>query len=134
MALQGNVRSLQALKKAIRKLPITAAAAIAARSAPEMSALAESAFDGGRSVYGPARPRGEDGQHLTLERTGDTRAALRFVATGRDIRLTRLPTYARYLIGKYDILPNGPLPQAWRERMQDIAAQVLHDAIFGARE
>ena len=129
MALKGDVRSLQSLKRALQKLPITASARIAARAAPEMSALARSSFDGGRSVYGPARPRGVDGGELTLERTGATRRALEFVATGRDIRLTRLPRYTKYLIGKYDILPNGPLPASWRERMTEIAAQVLYDQI-----
>lgn len=82
-------------------------------------------------MYGPARPRGVDGQRLTLEKTGRTRGSLEFAATGRDIRLVRLPNYARYLIGRYDILPNGPLPVSWRERMTRIAAEVLHAEIFG---
>lgn len=132
MSLKGDTRSLHSLKRALKKLPISASARIAARSAPAMSQLAGQAFDAGQSVYGPARPRGVDGQALTLEKTGRTRASLEFRATGRDIRLTRLPEYARYLIGRYDILPNGPLPTSWRERMTDIAAQVLHDEIFGA--
>ncbi len=130
MSLQGSPRTLAALRKALRNMPITASARIAARSAPAMTALAEASFDSGQSVYGPARPRGVDGKRLELNRTGKTRGALEFAATGRDIRLRRLPEYARFLIGKYDILPNGPLPVAWRERMTDIAAQVLHDEIF----
>lgn len=132
MALQGSPRSLAALRKALQRLPITASARIAARSAPAMTSLAEGSFDAGQSVYGPARPRGVDGHPLTLTKTGRTRGALEFAATGRDIRLRRLPDYARYLIGKYDILPNGPLPQSWRDRMTEIAAQVLHDEIFKA--
>lgn len=131
MALHGDTRTLRSLQRALKKLPITASARIAARSAPAMSELARSAFDSGESVYGPARPRGVDGQRLTLEKTGRTRGSLDFAATGRDIRLVRLPNYARFLIGKYDILPNGPLPLSWRERMTRIAAEVLHAEIFG---
>lgn len=121
-------------------MPVTTAARIAARAAPEMSSLARSAFDAGRTVYGSPRPRSADGKALTLEKTGRTRASLQFAATGRDIRLTRLPGYAVYLIngprGQPDryILPNGPLPVEWRDRMTEIAAGVLHDQLFGAVE
>lgn len=123
------LRSINALKKALRRLPVTSVARIASRAAPAMSALAQDAHASGRTVYDRPRPRGVDGDSLSLERTGATRAALQFVATGRDIRTAKLPRYARYLIGKYDLLPNGPLPAAWRERLQAIAAQVLYDEI-----
>ena len=123
------LRSIQSLKRALSKAPITSVARIAARAAPAMSALAGEAYDGGRTVYDSPRPRGVDGQGLSLERTGATRAALNFVATGRDIRTARLPSYAKFLIGKYSVLPNGPLPVAWRERLREIAAAVLYDEI-----
>jgi hypothetical protein len=128
-----GLRSLKSLKKALQKLPITATARIAAQAAPAMSALAGDAYDGGRTVYGSPRPRGVDGQGLKLERTGATRAAMNFITTGRDIRTARLPGYAKYLIGKYDVLPNGPLPVSWRERLREIAARVLYDQIHGGR-
>ena len=123
------LRSLRSLKRALAKLPITGTARIAARAAPAMSELAGAAYDSGQTVYGAARPSGVDGGALTLERTGATRRAMQFVATGRDIRTTRLPRYARFLIGRYDVLPNGPLPLTWRERLREIAARVLHDEI-----
>ncbi len=140
MSLKGNPRTLAALKRAIKAMPITAAARIAARAAPEMTGLARGSFDAGQTAYDTARPRSVvDGHALTLvrenpwdkSRGGTFRRAIEFAATGRDIRLTRLPSYGGYLIGKYRALPNGPLPVAWRERMTDIAAQVLHDQIFG---
>lgn len=123
------LRSINSLKRALRNAPLTVTARIAARAAPAMSDLAQDAHASGRTAYGSARPRGVDGEALTLDRTGETRRALSFVATGRDIRTTRLPRYAKYLIGKYSILPNGPLPVAWRERLRDIAARVLYDEI-----
>lgn len=131
MALTGDLRTLRSLKRALAKLPITATARIAARAAPEMTALAGAAYDGGRTVYGSQRPRGVNGQELSLVRTGASRDAMAFRATGRDIRTAPLPRYTKYLIGKYDVLPNGPLPQAWRERMTEIAAQVLLAEIHG---
>lgn len=131
MALQGDLRTLQSLKRALQKLPITSTARIAARAAPAMSALAAEAYDGGRTVYGSPRPRGVDGRALTLVKSGASRDAIQFRATGRDIRTAPLPRYTKYLIGRYDVLPNGPLPQAWRERMTEIAAQVLLADIRG---
>lgn len=132
MSLKGNPRTLAALKRAIKNMPITSAARIAARSAPEMTALATGSFDSGQTAYDTARPRSAvNGKALSLEKSGAFRRAISFVATGRDIRLTRLPSYGGFIIGKYRALPNGPLPVAWRERMTEIAAQVLHDAIFG---
>lgn len=129
--MKGDLRSLRSLKRALQKLPATATARIARHAAPAMSELARSAFDGGRTVYDKARPRGVDGGELSLVRTGSSRDAMAFRATGRDIRTAPLPRWTKYLIGKYDVLPNGPLPQAWRERMTDIAARVLHAQIFG---
>lgn len=123
------LRSINSLKAALRRLPVTSVARIAARAAPAMSELAQDAHASGKTVFDRPRPLGVDGEALSLERTGDTKRALQFVATGRDIRTARLPRYAKYLIGKYDLLPNGPLPQAWRERLRDIAAEVLLDDI-----
>jgi hypothetical protein len=123
------LRSINALKKALRNAPITATARIAARAAPAMSALAQGAHASGKTVYDRPRARGVDGDELSLDRTGATKRALNFTATGRDIRTSVLPRYAKYLIGKYDLLPNGPLPQAWREGLREIAARVLYDEI-----
>lgn len=124
-----GLRSIQSLKRVLQKLPITATARIAAGAAPAMSDLAQGAHSSGKTVYDRPRPRGVDGEALSLDRTGATKRALQFLATGRDIRTTTLPRYAKFLIGKYGLLPNGPLPQAWRERLRDIAARVLLDEI-----
>lgn len=133
MALKGNIRSLQALRRAVSKLPLTAATRIAAQAAPEVSALTREAFDSEITVYGSPRPRSVDGDKpLTLVRTGASRDALRFVAEGSRMRTATLPKYTKYLIGLYSVLPNGPLPAIWRERLNEIAAQVLHEQIFGA--
>lgn len=123
--MKGDLRTLESLKRALRNMPITASARIAARAAPAMTDMAGSAYDSGKTVYDLARPRGVDGGELSLLGTGASRRAMQFYATGRDIRTVRLPDYTKYLIGKYNVLPNGPLPAAWRERMTAIAAEVL---------
>lgn len=123
------LRSINALKVALKKLPITATARIAARAAPTMSGLAGDAYDSGQTVYGTARPQSVNGGSLSLKKSGASRTAMAFIATGRDIRTRILPKYTKYLIGKYDVLPNGPLPAKWRETLTDLAARVLYDEI-----
>ncbi len=132
MALKGDISTLRALKRSLAKLPLTTAATIARYAAPEVSALTREAYDADRTVYGKPRPRGVDGDKLDLVRTGASRRATRFEATGTQMRTAVLPRYTKYLIGKYDVLPNGPLPALWRERMTEIAARVINERIFGA--
>jgi hypothetical protein len=127
------LRTIDALKKSLRKLPITASARIASRAAPAMSSLAGGSYDAGQTVYGRPRPLSVDGKPLDLHRTGASRRAMNFIPTGRDIRTARLPEYTRYLIGRYSVLPNGPLPVAWRERLTQIAAEVLYEQIHSTR-
>lgn len=133
MALQGDLRSLQSLRRVLAKLPLTVSARIAQRAAPLVSDLAREAYDSGRTVYGQTRPKGADGKPLDLVRTGASRRAAQFTAEGTQMRTHVLPRYTKYLIAKYEILPNGraPLPASWRERMREVAAQVLHAQIFG---
>lgn len=125
---------MQSLRRAVAKMPATSAARIAAQAAPEVSALTRQAFDSETTVYASPRPKSADGKPLTLVRSGASREALRFVAEGTRMRTAVLPPYTRYLIGRYDVLPNGPLPAEWRERLNEIAAEVLYDQIFGGRE
>lgn len=129
MSLKGNLNSLQALKRNLKALPITVSARIAGQAAPAISVLAVGGFDSGRTVYERPRPRGADGDELSLVRTGATRNALRFIATGTSIRTARLPKYARWLIGRFGILPNGPLPLNWRDRLHAIAGAVIGDEL-----
>lgn len=129
MALKGDVGNLKRFRKALAQLPLTVSAGIAAGAAPEVSALARSAFDGGRTVYGTNRPRGVDGNALDLVRTGASRAAVRFDATGTQMRTPVLPRYTKYLIGLYSILPSGRLPVAWQERLRAIAGAVIQASL-----
>jgi hypothetical protein len=112
-------------------MPVSVSARIASRAAPVTTDLAGSAYDSGRTVYGSARPLSAEGQPLDLVRTGASRAAMRFIATGRDIRTALLPRYTRYLIGRYDVLPNGVLPATWSGALTTIAREEIEAQLRG---
>lgn len=88
-----------------------------------MTGLAGEAYDGGKTVYGEARPLGASGQPLSLEASGATRRTLRFTATGTVVRCVLGTRWAKYLIGKYAILPNGALPAGWSRRLDQLVRE-----------
>ena len=124
MALRGDLSNLKRLRAHLRALPVSVAHEAAKRAAPAMSTLTQSAFTSGRSVYGEARPAGKGGRVLSLRRTGAVQRELRFVSNGTIVRCVLGPKYARVLIGKYGILPNGALPSAWSRRLAEIVQEL----------
>lgn len=123
MALKGNLASIKALKSKLRELPKTVAIDVARRAAPAVSTLTSTAFESARTVYNDPRPSGVDGRQLTLVRSGRTRDALRFVAVGTLVRCVLPTRWARYLIGKYGVLPNGALPVQWSRRLAELTKE-----------
>ena len=124
MALRGDLGDLKRLKAHLRELPRSVAHAVSGRAAPALTTLTQVAFSSGRSVYGEARPAGKGGRVLSLRRTGAVSRELRFVANGTIVRCILGPRYARFLIGKYGILPNGAMPAAWSRRLAQIVQEV----------
>lgn len=122
--LKGDLSSLRALKSRIRNLPLSVAHDVAQRAAPVLTSATHEAFDSGRSVYGEPRPLGVDGRPLDLRHTGATAAQLRFVSNGTIVRCVLGPKYARYLIGKYSVLPNGALPAEWSRKLAALVHEV----------
>lgn len=122
-ALRGDLGKLRAMRERIARAPITVAYDVAMRAAPAMTALTREAYDAGRTVYGDRRPAGAGGKALTLKRTGDAERGLRFVAVGTIVRVVLAQKYVKYLIGKYQILPNGRLPVAWDEKLRELLAE-----------
>ena len=122
--LKGNVNDLKKLGQRLNKFPTTVVHNVARKTAPSLTGYATSAFGSGRTVYGDARPRGVDGRSLTLVRPGPdggaTRATLRFVSIGTIVRCVLGTDYAKYLIGKYRILPMGEMPSSWSRKIVDI--------------
>ena len=123
MALRGDISKISQLKSRLRELPTTVAADVAARAAPAMTALTTEAHAARRGVYGTPYKGG-----VSLERTGAMGRALSFRADGRIVRCVLGPRdkrgtqYGKYLIGRYQILPNGALPAEWSRRLGEIVA------------
>lgn len=114
--------SLKTLRERIQSLGVDVATRVADASAGELSSQARSDFDAGRTAYGATRPRGRYGP-LSLIRTGATRASLGFSAIGTAVIARLVPKYAKYLIGKYVILPAGraAVPTKWTDAIDPIA-------------
>ncbi len=117
------------IKGALRALPVRVAEQVASQGAGALTTAAGVSYDAGRTAYDTARPAGVDGQPLSLTRTGATRAAMRFVRIGTIVRCVLGTPYAKYLIGKYAILPPGKaaIPEAWRQKLDALT----RDAVAG---
>jgi hypothetical protein len=124
--LKGNVNDLRKLQKRITNFPISCAHNVAQESSPKLTQFALSAFNSGNTVYGEARPKGVNGNTLDLVRDkdgGTTRSTIRFVAIGTIVRCALGTDYAKYLIGKYKILPMGPMPVKWAQEFARIVSE-----------
>lgn len=125
MAKAGHTASFAGLRRRFRELPRSVASKVAEQAAPELTTLAGRAFDSGRDVYGQARRVSDvDGKALTLYRTGEAEKSLRFKNEGTILRAILARPYIKYLIGKYRILPNGPMPGTWRKTLDGLVQQV----------
>lgn len=123
MASRGHVRSVQGLKRKLAELPKTMAAEVAKRITPEMTKLARGSFSAGQNVYGEPRKTSKiDGGPLDLYATGRVFDGLQFKAIGTITRCVLGPKYAKYVVGRYKTLPNGPLPFLWSRKIGDVIA------------
>ena len=79
-------------------------------------------------------PRAAPGQGAKRGGSGHVRDALGFVANGRIVRAKLGQPYAKYLVGKYKILPNqyAQVPANWTLGLKAIFAK--HFAAFMARQ
>lgn len=123
--LRGNTRELRAKARQIQGLERGLVQAVAADSTSALTSRAREAYVGGKTVYGAARPAGVAGQFLSLVKTGATLGSLYFAAAGGQVRARFGTDYARYLIGKYRILPIRGLPSAWRKAIAEATTRQL---------
>lgn len=121
--------SFRDLRKKLNAMPATVSQAVAREVAPDLSARVAGAWDAGRTVYGDARPVGVDGRKLTLNRTGLARTMAVFTAVGTIVRSAIGPTYVKYLIGKYKVMPigNAAMPAAWKRAIDAAVARVMQN-------
>lgn len=119
---------LREFHRMLRELPKVVAQDVAARVAPTLTAQARGAYQAGQTVYGDARPEGKAGE-LDLVVSGDTLERVRFVAIGTVVRCVLGTRYARYLIGRYRILPMGKLPVAWSQTVEQTVRATIREKL-----
>lgn len=124
MTLRGNPQKIKDVARRLRELPTTVAQDVAGKVAPDITARAKASYSAGETVYSDARPAGEHGA-LTLVKSGATLASLAFVAIGTRIRCQLGTRWAKYLIGKYRILPMGRMPYQWSERIGAVVKDTI---------
>lgn len=116
--------SVRDFKQRLQKLPLSVAHDIAQQAAPMLTRFAQAANEEQKGVYGDPYPVGADGRQILVEDTGTTKRTLRFVVNGTIIRCHLGTRYAKYLIGKYKILPIGDrtsMPANWIRALDELA-------------
>ena len=124
--VKGNIGSLRAFRKKLLTVSRVAAIKIAKKAAPAVTGEATGSYDSGQTVHGDPRPLGVEGNALSLVLSGTTRGAMKFVSDGgTKIRAVLGTKYAKFLIGKYGILPTGALPTSWQKRLAKVSEAEL---------
>lgn len=125
----GGNSAFKRLAGQLKRFPTTLAAEVASKAAPDLTGLTQDAYGSNRNVYGDARPSSTvTGEALDLNLSGKTATSLRFTATGTRVRAVLSEKYQRFLIGKYQILPNGPIPAGWRAHLDGLVKKATPPA------
>lgn len=129
-------KSLRDIKADIARQSLSVAHDIAQRVAPAITSQARDAYLSGRNVYGDTRPRSVTGKALSLIESGDTLANVRFRVSGTVMWCDLGTPYAKYLIGKYKILPIGDrtaVPVSWARTIRAISDEVVSASLGATR-
>lgn len=119
------------VKKAIALNTRATAHAVASAAAPLITRDAQHKYDGFRTVYEePRKPWRRDPPGTAvpdLRASGATRRAMHFTTAGGTIQVVLGTPYAKFLIGKYAILPSGNafIPHRWVDSLNRVNDQVL---------
>ena len=112
--------TIRGLRKKLNEVPLSVAHDVASRSGPGLTSRTKEANAAMRSTYGTAYPIGVDGKQLTLQDTKATIKSIGFEAEGTVVSCRLGTRYAKYLIGKYGILPNGYIPAEWSRYLRQL--------------
>ena len=125
--MTGGIASIGALRTRIKALPLRIRASVAKDAEAVLTQRAQEAYDSGKTVYDTPRPVSKvTGAALTLKKSGKARAAVAFVAIGTIVRAQLGMKYAKYLVGKYGILPQS-LPAQWRADLEKLVREHAED-------
>jgi len=128
--MAAGISSINRLRSTIKALPLRIRSAVAKDAEAVLTRRAQESFDGGETVYGTPRPTSKSKAHpgtaLTLKKSGKTRGALSFVAVGTIVRAALGTRYAKFLVGKYQVLPMS-LPASWRAKLETLVREYRED-------
>lgn len=119
---RSDPNSLFALRKKLQGISFAVASAVARRGAAAVTMMARTSYVSGENVYGDGREAGKGGAFLSLIKSGDTLKFMFFEPIGASMRCSLGTPYAKYLIGKYTILPHGgvAMPVKWKQALDRI--------------
>ena len=129
------ITSIGKLRKAIQEFGPSAREAIARDAHGWLTNETRDAFFSGRTVYETPRPTSMDSRHPgeMLSLIGPARNGrhvlqdIGWTNTGTIIRALLNQRYAKYLVGKYKILPNNKLPANWQEHLETLLFEYGED-------
>lgn len=128
--IQKGITSLARLRAAIRDLPLRIRESVAKDAAGYLDIEVRADFGAGRTVYDTPRPlavgKKTIGQRLTLVKSKKTRDNLGVTQVGTIVRAALGTPYAKYLVGKYQILPQT-LPASWQEYLNKLVREYRED-------
>lgn len=119
--------TLQKFSADLRRLPRVVAQKITAAAAPVMTSLARETFNAGEDAYGNTWAPGEDGQRVTLHKSGSLESKVVYVAIGTLLRVALGVPYAKYQIGKRPVFPRAgaALPTTYTRALERVAVDVV---------
>lgn len=119
--MRAGLDRLAKLGAAVKSAPLVVRTAVAKEGAGALSADLREDFEGGRTAYGEPRPASKQGAPLSLVKSGRTKSTLYFAAVGTILRAVLGTKHAKYLVGKYAMLPRGKkLPADWQAKLASI--------------
>lgn len=121
-----RVKGVPFNRNMIKEHGVKVAREVANRAVPALNQDLGSKYDSGRTAFGDARPLGHHGNRVTLFRTGTLRSTLRFDNEGQLLRIKLPVSYARFMIGRFGVLPSGAqkLPFAWSDAIKRLVHEV----------
>ena len=124
--MRSGIDSINRLKGALRDLPLRIRSAVAKDAAEILTRELRADYAAGLTVFDEPRPLSVKGQKLTLVKSGRTYSDVYFTAVGTILRASLGTKYAKYLIGKYRILPQK-LPVKWSAQLEQIVREYRED-------
>lgn len=125
------MKSLSQFANDLRQLPKVIAIKVAEAAAPALNAEAKRTFDAGQTPYGLNWVPSVEGQRITLRKSGDLEAHVRYVAVGTRLRAQLGVAYAKYQVGKRPVLPRAgvALPATYSRVLEQIAVRVAKEEL-----